>query len=206
MVILAIGGLIFGAIYDSNNWIISLQQNLPSELIGVAVSVLITVFFVDQIVKRRELSRWKPIRRIVYRAVYLNAEFALKQVCPNICSGDPNLSINKTVEYITTLVIKEDFNTLESIVLAKYVPDIIDSLDQHIENILKEIDFSRQALINNPEIIEISLKLRSDIKMLKNSLALFTRSTQPPDVGQSTIAIVYPTVTLPFITGIKRTD
>ena len=183
-------GIVFGIISDPD-FMINLIQNLPSELIGVSLGILITVLYVDRIIKLREFQFWNPVRSIIFNTINANIKVALNRLCTYGQFSSTFSDMNSKTDELVRLVQEEDYDKFASLFLVNDIQIITDILEQHMRNVIEIIDRGLPAISQLPDLLKSKLELQSTLNYLINSVKLHER-----DMANQSIQTFLPTETI----------
>jgi hypothetical protein len=180
MIILIIVTILFSYIYG-NGADQAFLQNLPSELIGVSIGVLITVFYVDQLFKKRDKFRWQSLNNKLFSSISSEIEYALTMLTTNINVFNLNKGLTSAVNYFIKNFDSISIEILSSSIKVKDIPYIMEKIDQHIPSILETLNFS-SFTIDYPDLIQAQYDLKQNYKFLQSAVKVqsfeFTEKTQ----------------------------
>lgn len=207
IVLLTLAAFALAACLDPE-WKTYLNQNLLSELFGVSASVLVTVFFVDRIIKSRQTQQWQPIRRWVYNRVQSNIEMAFALLTGPLNLQYPVNSGRQIAEDLASQppLSQSALQAFTSSIPATNLPHAMTTLSKEAKETIDLIDDSRYVLADNPRLVAAQLDLKQAFSMLQSAFNLDTMTYGQPtptvdnsgNLSKPSLAAHYPMVGYPL--------
>ncbi len=149
----------------------SIIENLTLNIITEVLGIIITVFFVDRIIKRNDNRRWKPVKSVLFAEVFRSIQDILYQMPIDFVTTSRggylfgNSSVSSRVEIIEPFPLLDPLTqALEQSIQHTNKLNVKGLLFayRHINSVVGNRDFMLP-----PELLELILKLNNAFRILE---------------------------------------
>ena len=173
MIVVIAVSVLFSWLTDKT-WPQGLAQNLPSEMVGAAVGVLVTVFVVNQLLTRHETARWRSVRVKVMAQIMSSVSWALFSLNTWLkFESEQNLIDSIAKDIASRLPNGEPaFSEFANRIPLAEMPGGIEAARPHVEQLQRLIDTFHYVLADEPKLVELRQRLEHAFVTLEQTMGL----------------------------------